>query len=182
MTGGNTSLVSYKLLIVIALMPFVSSAWAGQWSALGPDGGDVRSLTFDPENPDHIFLGTSTGAVFSSNDGGHGWARFAHLGSDDYVMDHLAINPQSPNQMFIAAWSVENQQAGDLFRSQGSGKTWETIPAMHGKSIRAMSMAVSDTNVLVVGALDGVFRSKDGGANVPPFVPESASHAPFQST
>jgi len=166
MTRGISSLVSRKLLIVLSLVLLVSSAWAGQWSALGPDGGDVRSLTFDPQNPDHIFLGTSTGTVFSSSDGGHSWSRFAHLGAgDDYVIDHLAINPQSPNQMFIAAWSVENQQAGDLFRSQDSGKTWETIPAMHGKSIRAMSTAASDTNVLVVGTLDGVFRSRDGGKN-----------------
>jgi len=166
MTWGISSLVSRKLLIVLSLVLLVSSAWAAQWSALGPDGGDVRSLTFDPQNPDHIFLGTSTGTVFSSNDGGHSWSRFAHLGAgDDYVIDHLAINPQSPNKMFIAAWSVENQQAGDLFRSQDSGKTWETIPAMHGKSIRAMSIAASDANVLVVGALDGVFRTKDGGKN-----------------
>jgi photosystem II stability/assembly factor-like uncharacterized protein len=166
MTLGISSLVSRKLLIVLSLVLLVSSAWAGQWSALGPDGGDVRSLTYDPQNPDHIFLGTSTGSVFSSNDGGHSWSRFAHLGSgDDYVIDHLAINPKNPNKMFIAAWSVENQQAGDFFRSQDSGKTWETTPAMHGKSIRAMSIAASDANTLVVGALDGVFRSKDGGKN-----------------
>ena len=166
MTWGFSSLASRKLLIVLSLVLLVSSAWAGQWSALGPDGGDVRSLSFDPQNPDHIFLGTSTGTVFSSNDGGHSWSRFAHLGSgDDYVIDHLAINPKNPNQMFIAAWSVENQQAGDLFRSEDGGKTWETIPAMHGKSIRAFSIAASDANVLVAGALDGVFRSKDGGKN-----------------
>jgi photosystem II stability/assembly factor-like uncharacterized protein len=141
-----------------------SAAWAGQWTALGPDGGDVRSLAYDPQNPDHIFLGTSTGTLFSSTDGGHSWARFAHLGSgDDYVIDHLAIDPQSPNKMFAAAWSVENQQSGDLFRSNDAGKTWETIPAMHGKSIRAMAIAPSDSKTLVVGALDGVFRSSDAG-------------------
>ena len=164
MTWGISDSVSRKLLIALSFVLLVSSAWAGQWSALGPDGGDVRSLTFDPQNPDHIFLGTSTGTVFSSNDGGHSWSRFAHLGSgDDYVIDHFAINSKDPKQMFIAAWSVENQQAGDLFRSQDGGKTWETTPAMHGKSIRAFSIAASDTNVLVAGALDGVFRSKDGG-------------------
>jgi photosystem II stability/assembly factor-like uncharacterized protein len=34
---------------------------------------------------------------------------------------------------------------------------------MHGKSIRAMAMFKGDSNVLVAGALDGVFRSKDAG-------------------
>ncbi|MGA8152265.1 MAG: transcriptional regulator [Terriglobales bacterium] len=166
MTLGISRWVGRRLLLVLSLVLLASSSWAGQWSALGPDGGDVRSLTFDPQNPDHIFLGTSTGTVFSSNDGGHSWSRFSHLGSgDDYVIDHLAINPKNPKQIYVAAWSVENQQAGDLFRSQDSGKTWETTPALHSKSIRTMSMAASDPNVLVAGALDGVFRSKDGGKN-----------------
>jgi photosystem II stability/assembly factor-like uncharacterized protein len=143
-----------------------SAAWAGQWTALGPDGGDVRSLAYDPHNPDHIFLGTSTGTLFSSTDGGHSWSRFAHLGSgDDYVIDHLAIDPQSSDKMYAAAWSVENQQSGDMFRSDDAGKTWQTIPAMHGKSIRAMAIAASDSKTLVAGALDGVFRSTDGGKN-----------------
>jgi photosystem II stability/assembly factor-like uncharacterized protein len=86
------------------------------------------------------------------------------LGSgDDYVIDHLAIDPQSPNKMYAAAWSVETQQAGDVFRSEDSGATWETMPAMHGKSIRALAISASDSKTLVAGAVDGVFRSSDGG-------------------
>ena len=167
MISAPKHLVSSKtLLFVLLALCCASAAWAGQWTAVGPDGGDVRSLAYDPQNPDHIFLGTSTGTLFSSTDGGHSWARFAHLGSgDDYVIDHLAIDPQSPNKMFAAAWSVENQQAGDLFRSNDGGQNWETIPAMHGKSIRAMTIASSDSKTMVAGALDGVFRSTDGGKN-----------------
>ena len=154
------------LSFVLLALCCASAAWAGQWTALGPDGGDVRSLAYDPQNPDHIFLGTSTGTLFASTDGGHSWSRFAHLGSgDNYVIDHLAVDPQSPNKIYAAAWSVENQQSGDLFRSDDAGKTWETIPYMHGKSIRAMAIAPSDSSTLVAGALDGVFRSRDGSRN-----------------
>ena len=58
----------------------VTTLWAGQWTALGPDGGDVRSLAFDPQNPDHIYLGTSTGTLFLSSDGdttGRAWPIWA---------------------------------------------------------------------------------------------------------
>jgi len=158
LVGGKT------LLFVLLALCCASAAWAGQWTALGPDGGDVRSLAYDPQNPDHIFLGTSTGTLFASTDGGHSWVRFAHLGSgDDYVIDHLAFDPQNPNKMYAAAWSVENQQSGDLFRSMDGGTTWETTPGMHGKSIRAMAISASDSKTLVAGALDGVFRSTDSG-------------------
>jgi photosystem II stability/assembly factor-like uncharacterized protein len=166
MTLETSSFVNRKLLIAMSLILFCASAWAGQWTALGPDGGDVRSLAYDPHNPDHIFLGTSTGTIFQSTNGGQDWSRVAHLGSgDDYVIDHIALDPQNSDKMYAAVWSVENQQAGDLFHSHNGGKTWETVPAMHGKSIRAMSVAASDSKVLTVGTLEGVFRSKDAGKN-----------------
>jgi photosystem II stability/assembly factor-like uncharacterized protein len=34
---------------------------------------------------------------------------------------------------------------------------------MHGKSVRAMALSASDTKVVVAGALDGAYRSTDGG-------------------
>jgi photosystem II stability/assembly factor-like uncharacterized protein len=160
----RVSLKSAALLAVALLCSTV--LWAGQWAVLGPDGGDVRSLAYDPQNPDHIFLGTSTGTLFMSKDAGHSWMRLAHLGDgDDYVIDHILIDPQDSKHMFAAAWSVDNQQAGDVFRSTNGGKDWQAMPAMHGKSIRAMAMSASDSKVLVAGALDGVYRSNDEGRN-----------------
>jgi photosystem II stability/assembly factor-like uncharacterized protein len=156
--------VSRKSLITLAIaMLSVTTLWAGQWTALGPDGGDVRSLGFDPQNPDRIYLGTSTGTLFLSSDGGHNWARLAHLGDDDNVLDHIAIDPQNPKHIYVSAWSVVNQQAGDVYRSHDGGNNWEALPGVHGKSVRAMAIAAYDSKVLVIGALDGVFRSKNGG-------------------
>ncbi len=158
---------SRKSLILISVLLLCTSAlWAGQWTVLGPDGGDVRSLSYDPHNPNRIFLGNSTGKLFLSEDGGHSWTRFAHLGdTDDYVLDRIAISNQDSNTMFVAAWSVQNQQAGDVFRSMDGGKTWQTLPGMHGKSVRAFAISASDPQTLVAGALDGVFRSVNGGQN-----------------
>ncbi len=155
-----------KLLIVLVLLvTFGSISWAGQWTVLGPDGGDVRSLAYDPHNPNRVLLGTSTGVIFESENGGHDWARFAHLGAaDDYVLDHIAFDPQNSKTIFVSAWSVQDQSAGDIFRTRNGGKDWEAISAMHGKSVRAMAIAASDPKILVAGALDGVYRSKDGGS------------------
>jgi photosystem II stability/assembly factor-like uncharacterized protein len=136
---------------------------AGPWQVLGPDGGDARSLAYDAHNPDHILLGTSTGQMFASNDGGRTWSRLARLGGDDYVLDHISIDPQDSNRIYVSAWSVSSQQIGEIFRTRDGGRNWETLPAMHGKSIRALAMHKGDSKVVVVGALDGVYRSKDGG-------------------
>jgi photosystem II stability/assembly factor-like uncharacterized protein len=149
-------------VLAIGLLCATASA-ATPWQVMGPEGGDARSLAYDAHNPDHILLGTSTGQVFSSNDGGHNWARLAHLGGDDYVLDHILIDPQNPDHVYISAWSSSSQQMGEIFRTRDGGRTWEVLSAMHGKSIRAFAMFRGDSNVLVAGALDGVFRSKDGG-------------------
>jgi len=162
MTSRATS-AKWLITLVIGLL-CSTSLWAGQWTVLGPDGGDVRSLTYDPHNPDRILLGTSTGALFVSQDSGQSWSRFAQLGSgDSFVLDHILISPQNSNIIYVAAWSAQSQQIGELFRTVYGGKIWEALPGMHNKSIRALSMSASDPKVLVTGALDGVLRSKDGG-------------------
>jgi len=152
-----------SLVLGLFLTPILPAA---QWTSLGPEGGDVRSLASDPGNPDRIFLGTSTGVLFVSQDGGHSWNRFAHLGNgNDYVLDHIGFDPQNSKRIYVSAWSFQSQQTGDIFRTQDGGKNWETLPAMHGKSVRALAVSASDSKVLVAGALDGVYRSNDGGNN-----------------
>jgi len=158
----RTGLLVLAVSLAVTLMSTALLA-SGPWQVLGPDGGDARSLAYDAHNPDRILLGTSTGQMFASNDGGRTWSRLARLGGDDYVLDHIAIDPQDSNRIYVSAWSGSSQQIGEVFRTRDGGRNWETLPAMHGKSIRALAMYRSDSKVLVAGALDGVFRSNDGG-------------------
>jgi photosystem II stability/assembly factor-like uncharacterized protein len=158
----RSSLLFFGVSLVVCFMSTALLA-SGPWQVLGPDGGDARSLAYDAHNPDHILLGTSTGQMFSSNDGGRSWLRLARLGGDEYVLDHIAIDPENSNHIYVSAWSAAGQQIGEIFRTHDGGATWTTLPAMHRKSIRALAMFKGDSHILVAGALDGVFRSKDGG-------------------
>ena len=155
-----------SLLGSFALMVGIGAASATTWKELGPDGGDARSLAYDPHNPDRILLGTSSGQLYLSENGGKSWNRFAQIGlGDDYVLDNEAFDPSDPNTVYVAVWSVERQRdAGDFYVTHDNGKTWKTIESMRGKSIRALFIAPSNPKILVAGALDGVYRSTDGGA------------------
>jgi photosystem II stability/assembly factor-like uncharacterized protein len=136
---------------------------AAQWVPLGPEGGDARSLAYDPHNPDRILLGTTSGRLFISEDAGRSWSRLARLGaSGDYVLDNIVFDPANPGTVYIAGWALDSE-GGDLFRSRDGGKTWQALEGMRGKSIRALALAASTPRLLVAGALDGVFRSTDGG-------------------
>lgn len=151
------------VLLLLLLLP-AAGLEAQQWRPVGPDGGDVRSFASDPRDPDRIFLGTSAGRLYLSVDGGATWSRFAHLGtSSSMVLDNIVIDPDNPKIMYVAAWSVDSSTTGDMFRTRNGGRTWDTVTDLHDKSIRALSIAPSNSRVLVAGALDGVFRSRDGG-------------------
>lgn len=151
----------FRLFLVVLLC---ACARAEQWMPVGPEGGDARSLAYDPEHPDHVFLGTSSGTIFDSRDGGRHWERLAHIGTQtSYVVDHIVVDPRNSAHIYAAVWSLESHRAGELFSSSDAGKTWKIVPAMHGKSIRAICLAPSDPKVIIIGALDGVFRSQDGG-------------------
>ncbi len=162
-----------KLVLCVAVM-FTVGSRVSDWRLIGPEGGDVRSLAYDPSDPNHILLGTSAGQLFASQDGGNSWTAFAHLGAgDDYVLDHIIFDPTHAATIYVAGWSLYNQEEGDVFRSDDGGRTWRVLAMAHGKSVRALAMAPSDHNILVIGALDGVLRSRDGGATWERISPEN---------
>jgi photosystem II stability/assembly factor-like uncharacterized protein len=162
-TKQMTTPLRNSILVFALTSLFAIGAAAQNWVQLGPDGGDVRTLTRDPHQHDRILLTTSAGVIYESLNGGKSWARFAHLGAkNDYVLDGVVFHPTRPGTIYIAAWSVETT-GGELFRSHDGGRTWKSLKDMEGKSVRALAMAPSNPNVLVAGALDGVFRTTDGG-------------------
>jgi len=164
MTSFRKHFVFMLCTLGVLVLFSASSLCATQPRMIGPDGGDVRSLTYDPHNPDRILLGTSSGQIFETNDRGATWSRFARIGDNaDYVVDHVIFDPNDSRTIYVAVWSATNNEVGDLFKSHNGGKSWTSLSGMRGKSIRSLAMAPSNPRILVAGALDGVFKSTDGG-------------------
>ena len=165
-----------RVVTTVLLTLFFSAlaAQSQQWQSIGPEGGTVRSLAFDPHNPDRIFLGTSAGRIYLSTDNGSTWSRFAHLGSSsEMVLDHIVIDPVSSKNIYVSAWNAQLPDSdGEIFRSHDGGRTWDLMADMHGKSVRALALAPSNPKVLIAGALDGIYRSRDGGDNWERISPE----------
>ena len=171
---GRAAWIAILFLCVGTLFNRVAAA--SDWQLIGPEGGNVRSLAYDPGDPNRVLLGTSSGQLFVSQDGGNSWAFLVHLGpGDDYVFDHIVFDPTHPATVYAAAWGLFNDNDGGVFRSDDGGRTWHELMGVHGKSIRALAMAPSDHNTLVIGALDGVFRSRDGGATWERITPENST-------
>ncbi|HSK46342.1 MAG TPA: hypothetical protein VLA83_20910, partial [Candidatus Binatia bacterium] len=172
-----------RIISVLSVLCWLSVALVAEqpWQPIGPDGGNVRSLAIDPKDPDRIFLGTSAGNLYLSIDKGATWSRFARPGnSAEMVLDHIVIDPSDSRNIFAAAWNAQLPNSdGDLYRSHDAGKTWEIVADLHGKSLRALSIAASDPKILVVGALDGIYRSRNGGRDFERISP--ANHAEIKN-
>lgn len=128
-----------------------------------PPGGSVRSLALDPFHAGHIWLGSTTGTIFESSDGGSHWRFLSEvLPQGHAVVARLVPDPAHSGHLFAALWSVTSGDGG-VYGSEDGGRHWSPLFAHH--SVRALAMAPSRPSMLVAGALDGVFRSMDAGAH-----------------
>ncbi|HKW87222.1 MAG TPA: hypothetical protein VJN21_00540 [Candidatus Acidoferrales bacterium] len=152
------------LLFAVGLALSAPSARAQVWRALGPSGGDVRSLAMDPRNPRDIYLGTTDGHVLGSRDAGEHWQLLGRAGdSREAVVTSLIVSPSSSSTLYASTWTRDaRNEGGGVFVSDNGGSNWHVL-GLAGHAIRALALAPSDSNELVAGALDGVFMSTDAG-------------------
>lgn len=144
------------------------------WTSVGPEGGDARSFAYEPGNPSHIYMGTTTSWIYQSTDGGATWKRLARLGKvDDLVVDNIVVDASDPKTIYAGVWQLDHTDGG-IYISHDGGTTWMSTPDMDGKSIRALSQAASDRKILIAGAISGVYRSSDSGAHWTQISPEGS--------
>lgn len=133
------------------------------WVTIGPEGGDARAFAPDPANPSHVYLGTLTGWMYESQDGGAHWSQLSKIDNrSDLVLDNLLVDPKHPETLLVGAWVLGSPDGG-LYHSADSGHTWSIVKDMKGQSIRSLTRSDSDPNTIVAGTLLGVFRSTDDG-------------------
>ncbi|MGA8042053.1 MAG: transcriptional regulator [Terracidiphilus sp.] len=168
----NHGFLSFFILAFFAVSPGLHAQEA--WSSVGPDGGDARYIASVPGQPGHLYLGTVNSWIYDSSDAGASWHRLSRLGtSDDLVVDHILVDPESPAHIYAAAWKIDHPDGG-LWISHDGGRTWDEAPGLHGQSIRSFAMAPQDPHLLFAGTLQGVFRSADAGATWTQISPEGS--------
>ena len=161
----------------IALLGFAlasSGTVAAQtWQPMGPPGGDVRALAADPSDPFILYLGTTDGHIFTSHDGGDHWKILGRAGSRlDAVVTTILVDRRDPTRLYAGTWTRgASQEGGGVFQSVDSGQTWRAA-GLQGHAVRALVQAPSNPKILVAGALDGIYRSGDAGANWKRISPE----------
>lgn len=160
---------------VFAASLMCGAARAATWFPLGPFGGSARSLGADPADSRHLFLGTATGWIYDSHDGGEHWTRVAQISKrNDLVIDHIVVDHTNPKRLIVGAYTVDHVDGG-VFISEDYGKNWYSQAEMRGQSVRSLTRGTSNPSELVAGTLQGVFRSMDNGVHWKQISPEGST-------
>jgi len=158
------------------------------WKHVGlKDTFHIGRIAVHPTNPDVVYvaaLGDLWGpnadrGVFQSSDGGATWTKSLYIDDDTGVSD-IAIDPQSPNIVYAAAYmrrrTVYGYNGGGaksgIYRSTDSGKTWEKLtkglPTTGDIGRCAVDIYRRNSNIVYVliehMTQGGIYRSDDKGA------------------
>src|SRR5262249_50702999 len=134
---------------------------AQTWIPVGPPGGDVRALAADPRDPRRIFLGTSDGLLYRSEDAGAHWHRLSPgFPKRGQSLDEITVDPRGI--VLVGYWEIGGRGGGGA-RGGDGGNPFTILKGIEGESVRALALAPSSPQIMAAGTLSGVFRSVDGG-------------------
>ncbi len=162
------------------LKPTCSTTSGYQWTNVSiGEGGYVTGVYLHPLQQDLVYIRTDIGGFYRWNSVDKRWIPLTdHFGlakSNYYGGEALALDPNNPNIVYIAAgkYTASSAGLGTIFKSTDQGKTWTKLNidlAMGGNETKRWAgerLAVNpfNSNVIFFGSrLNGLWKSADAGA------------------
>jgi photosystem II stability/assembly factor-like uncharacterized protein len=107
------------------------------------------------------------GALYKSSDGAEHW-QSVRLPEGTNGPNGLAVDPEAPQRLYMAAWGRAAGQHGDgggIFLSEDAGKTWKQV-LDKDRHIYDITIDPSDRNILYAAGFESsAWRSTDHGLN-----------------
>ena len=135
----------------------------GNWQVIGPSGGDVRVVAIDPKDKNRLYASTLDGQIHTSADGGQSWRLLVNLNKPELILDQLFVD--SRDSRIIYTSGHRHKAPGGFFRSTDGGATWKESKELKEESIHSMTQSTLDPSILLVGTTNGVWISKNSGAD-----------------
>ncbi|MDN3492510.1 T9SS type A sorting domain-containing protein [Winogradskyella bathintestinalis] len=129
-------------------------------SGYNPGVGRITSIATEKGNQNHIIVGSDTGGVWKSLNGGTTWTVLTdNLANMDVYA--LAIDPLNSSTYFWGSYG------GSIFKSVDGGATWSLLGNLPGGGrVNKILVHPTDTSKMYCSSEGGgLFKSVDGGFN-----------------
>ena len=155
--------------------PNIAGIQPDGWTWLGPGniGGRVRSILIHPTNPDVMWLGSVTGGIWKTTNGGLSWAPL-----DDFMgnlsVTTMVMSPSDPNVIyagtgegvFLVNHVRDLTRGAGVFKSIDGGTTWKQLSSTATPDwyhVGRLAINPSNNQTLLAATGSGIWRSLDGG-------------------
>jgi len=157
---------------------------SASWSSLGPSnvGGRVRAIAIHPTTITRILVGSVSGGIWKSTNGGTSFAAVNDFLAN-LAVTCLVHDPVTPNTMYACtgegAFNVDAIRGLGIFKSTDGGDTWSlmssTNPTLANDAsnpdrsaffyVNRLSIHPTTPSIMLAATHRGLFRTTDGGAN-----------------
>lgn len=141
---------------------------SGNWVTLGPDDwnrtsgwnpgvGRIVCIEIDDNNPNHIYIGSPTGGLWKTTNGGTTWSVL----TDDFpVMDIWSVE-MDPTNSNIVYMGLAN---GEILKTTDGGATWNITADFLSGRVRTILVNPNNPNIIIATNTFNIYRSTNGGA------------------
>jgi photosystem II stability/assembly factor-like uncharacterized protein len=138
-------------------------------------GGRIDDFAVVESNPDIIYVGSASGGIFKTVNGGTTWEPVFDDQSVSTIGD-VTVAPSDPSIVWVGTGEANNRQSsswGDgVYKSTDAGKTWQHLGLRESRHIGRIVIHPTDPNTVYVAALGslwgpskerGLYKTTDGG-------------------
>ena len=139
-------------------------------------GGRIDAFAVVESNPDIIYVGTASGGVLKSTNGGTTWEPVFDDQPTSTIGD-IAVSQSDPSIVWVGSGESNNRQSSSwgngVYKSLDGGKTWQHVGLDETRHIGRIVISPTDPNTVYVAAAGnlwgpskdrGVYKTTDGGA------------------
>jgi photosystem II stability/assembly factor-like uncharacterized protein len=137
--------------------------------------GRVMTLAVHPDNPGIIYVGSASGGVWKTTNGGATWQPiFDREGS--FSIGWLTLDPKNPSVVWVGTGERNSQRSvayGDgVYKSEDGGKSWKNVGLKNSEHIGRIVVNPDNPDIVYVAAQGplwtaggdrGLYKTSDGG-------------------
>jgi photosystem II stability/assembly factor-like uncharacterized protein len=167
-------------------LPGAAGIERSSWTSVGPGniGGRIRSIVIHPTDPQTMWVGSVTGGVYKTENGGTSWAPL-----DDFIANlavSALVSPTGTPKVLYAGtgeWMGTNMRdshqygppgrlgaprGAGVFKSEDGGTSWTQLPSTNTSEwwyVNRLAIDPNAQNTLLAATSSGVWRTTNGGTD-----------------